>query len=412
MKILHIGYSDKLGGANIAMIRLHKSLKQLGINSEVLVGEKLSNDEDVIGPSPSEKKFNEFKIKLARQKKYFYKYNGKYSHSLNLFKSKIISKINKIKPDIINLHWINNELLSIKEISKINIPIIWTFLDMWPMLGGEHYTDDNRYIVGYNNSSKRYDEKGFDLNKYLWNKKKFFFRSKIDHIVCISNWLKDSANRSNLFKDHKISFIPCALDTKEWKPVNQIKARELLKLPKDKIILLFMSTNGTKDYRKGYKFIKSALDYLLKFHNDIILLNLGKNSSITDKNNNIINVINSFNGEPKNLKMYYSASDILLTPSTLEALGQVATEAASCGVPAIGFKQTGLADAILHKKTGYLSDYLNQNDFNIGLNWIIEQIKSDKDFFRNKCQNFARNNFSSEIIAERYVEIYKKVLEK
>ena len=56
MKILHIGYSDKLGGANIAMIRLHKSLKQLGINSEVLVGEKLSNDEDIIGPNSSEKK--------------------------------------------------------------------------------------------------------------------------------------------------------------------------------------------------------------------------------------------------------------------------------------------------------------------------------------------------------------------
>ena len=40
MKILHLGYSDKSGGASIAMMRLHKSLKELGIESNVLVGEK------------------------------------------------------------------------------------------------------------------------------------------------------------------------------------------------------------------------------------------------------------------------------------------------------------------------------------------------------------------------------------
>jgi len=53
MKVLHIGYSDKLGGAAIAMIRLHRSLKQLDINSKVLVGEKLSDDQDIFGPNLS-----------------------------------------------------------------------------------------------------------------------------------------------------------------------------------------------------------------------------------------------------------------------------------------------------------------------------------------------------------------------
>ena len=77
MKILHVGYSDTLGGANIAMIRLHQFFKKFGINSKVLVGEKLSNDEDIIGPIYKyEKKYNEFKIKLARPKKYIYKFDG------------------------------------------------------------------------------------------------------------------------------------------------------------------------------------------------------------------------------------------------------------------------------------------------------------------------------------------------
>ena len=68
MKILHLGYSDKLGGASIAMMRLHRALKKSGIISNVLVGEKLTDDSNVIGPSSNlEKSFNELKIKIARQ---------------------------------------------------------------------------------------------------------------------------------------------------------------------------------------------------------------------------------------------------------------------------------------------------------------------------------------------------------
>ena len=108
-----------------------------GIDSSVLVGEKLTNFKSVHGPSTSlEKIINEIKIILSRQKKYLYQFNGKYSHSLNLFSSKTIKRINKINPDLVNLHWINNELISIKEISNIKIPIVWSFHDMWPMCGG------------------------------------------------------------------------------------------------------------------------------------------------------------------------------------------------------------------------------------------------------------------------------------
>jgi len=411
MKILHLGYSDKSGGASIAMMRLHKSLKELGVQSNVLVGEKNTKDHDIFGPETSlEKKVNNLKIKLARQKKYFYGHNGKYSHSLNVFSSKIISKINKIKPNIINLHWVNNELISIKEISRLKIPIVWTFNDMWPMCGGEHYVEDDRFQFGYNNTSKRHDETGFDLNKYIWNKKKKFWKSKIDHIVCISSWLKFKAEQSYLFKNHIISSIPCAINLDKWKPVDQISARESLNLPRNKIILLFMSTNGISDLRKGFKYLNSSLNYISKFYNDVVLLNVGNNNKMPIQDKKIINVNKLFNGDPKILSLYYSASDILITPSILEALGQVAIEAGACGVPSIGFNSTGLEDTIKHKKTGYLSKYLDQNDFNNGLKWTIEQIKKNKEYFRTECQNFVKDNFASEIIAKKYIEIYKKIL--
>ena len=36
--------------------------------------------------------------------------------------------------DVVQLNWINN-LISLKEISKINKPLIWRFSDMWPFIG-------------------------------------------------------------------------------------------------------------------------------------------------------------------------------------------------------------------------------------------------------------------------------------
>ena len=411
MKVLHIGYSDKMGGAAIAMMRLHQSLKINNIESKVLVGEKLTTDNDILGPRTYfEKNVNEFKIRLARQKKYFYNHNGKYSHSLNLIRSNIISRINSINPDIINLHWINNELISIKEISRLKKPIIWTFNDMWPMCGGEHYSEDNRNKYGYDKTIKRSDETGIDLNKYLWKLKQKYWKKKINHVVCISNWLKLKAEQSSLFKNSSISYIPCTINLNEWTPVNRNSARKKLNLPKDKLILLFMSTNGIKDKRKGFNYIKYFLDNIAKTNRDVLLLNIGKDENNILKSDKIININQSFNGDPSILKFYYSASDVLLAPSILEAFGQVAIEAAACGTPTIGFKETGLEDAILHNKTGYLCEHLDQKDFDQGLNWIIEKIEKNKDYFKIPCISFVKDNFSPEIVSKKYLDVYERVL--
>ena len=54
MKILHFNYSDLLGGASVATIRLHQALKKYHkVNSLVKVNEKLRNLDDILGPKNS-----------------------------------------------------------------------------------------------------------------------------------------------------------------------------------------------------------------------------------------------------------------------------------------------------------------------------------------------------------------------
>ena len=51
MKILHVNYSDIIGGAAIATYQLHKNLLSKNITSKMLVNNKNLDDVDIIGPS-------------------------------------------------------------------------------------------------------------------------------------------------------------------------------------------------------------------------------------------------------------------------------------------------------------------------------------------------------------------------
>lgn len=411
MKVLHLGYSDTKGGANIAMMRLHNSLIQQNIDSKVLVAEKVSEDPNVIGPNKSfELIISEIKKILIRQKKHIFNNNESQSHSVNFFRSNIVKKINEINPDIVNLHWVNNELLSISQIGEIKQPIVWTFLDMWPMCGGEHYTETLRYKDGYLKNNAGHISKGLDLNRYLWLKKKKKWNQKIRNIVCISEWLKNKAMESSLFKDSNVSKINCDIDLKVWKPIDKKIARNILNLPQDKKLFLFVSTNGVNDERKGFKFIDNSLKKILTKKNDFELIIVGNRKNIDKKPYKLKFIDNISGGNPVELRLIYSACDLLLAPSTLEAFGQVASEASSCGVPTVAFKETGFSDIVEHKVNGYLSNYLDDDDFTKGIEWILN-YSNDEDIFNN-CLKVANDKFGQNLISKKYIELYKSILQQ
>ena len=60
----------------------------------------------------------------------------------NISGRRIVKKVNKLKADVVHLHWINNGMLSIEDLKEINAPIVWTFHDSWPYTGGCHIVGD------------------------------------------------------------------------------------------------------------------------------------------------------------------------------------------------------------------------------------------------------------------------------
>lgn len=403
-KILHLNFSDD-GGAAIAVMRIHDALKQKNYESKILVAEKNNNFDDVFC---DQNKFHKFiwkqKKKISRNLKYIFKSKNKGTHTISFFGSNILSQINRYNPDLINIHWIGNEFISLKQISQINIPIIWTLHDMWPYTGAEHYATDERFIHGYNKDNRNIEESGFDINRWVWNRKKKYL-SKDIKIISPSSWQYQSAKKSFLLKDLDIHKIPLPIDTDIWKPINKINSRNALGWSNHKIYFLFCIIDYSRRNIKGLDIALDLFDKFNKANNGNCILNIfGKvdKKYLNKKNVNILGNINTQN----ELRKVYSASNLLLNPSRLESFGQVALEALACGLPILINKNTGTNDLILCDEMGYTLENEMNSNFNPLLKWFHKHcLNNNQDFIHNKI----KEKFSYPQIANQYKELIDKI---
>ncbi|QVK23663.1 hypothetical protein KHX94_02775 [Shewanella dokdonensis] len=142
MNILHIVAGDLSGGAARGAYWLHLSLKEKGINSKILNNSNsFVFDEDIILSNKTifEKTNAFFRKVFDRFLISFYVNRKDYIFSTGIVGCNF-KKIHEYKnADIIHLHWINGSMIDIKDLHKLDKPIVWTMRDMWPFTGGCHY---------------------------------------------------------------------------------------------------------------------------------------------------------------------------------------------------------------------------------------------------------------------------------
>ncbi len=405
IKVLHINYSDIKGGAAIAVKRIHDAQKKIDMDSKIAVAEKYLDHKDVIGPKST---FEEVKWKILNsinrkignlEKKERYD-----SNSYNLVPNNFVKKINKISCDIINFHWIGNNLIPIKDLKKINKPIVWTLHDMWAYTGSEHYTKSLRFIEGYNKYNKPKELSGYDFEKYCWNLKKKNYPENLS-IIATSNWQLNNAKKSFLLKNKKILKIPLPIDFNFWKPMKKNIARNILNISENKKVILIGSEKIDLK-RKGYNLIENILN-IVDDSNSLLIV-FGRNCKKLGKINKFDKIyFEEISPNSQDLKILYSACDLFLAPSIQESFGQTVLEAASCCLPSICFENNGISEIIDHKTNGYIAKEGNVEDFAKGIDWCLQNLKQN-DMEKN-LKNL-KEKFSSEVIAEEYKKLYKSII--
>ncbi len=413
MTPLLLSQSDSIGGAARATLRLHKALLGHGIESRMRVGVKKSDLATVDGPPGK----LGMAVGLVRPYvggllMYLQKSLNPILHSPAILPSGIIRSINASSADVLNLHWINNEFLTIEDIGRLRKPIVWTLHDMWPFCGAEHYAPDDiaaRWRNGYLPDNRPDGHGGLDIDRWAWHRKLRSWRSQM-HIVTPSRWLAGCVKGSLLLGEKPVIVIPNPLDTCQFQPWPKQLGRHMLGLPPDVPLVLFGAIGGGADPRKGWDLLQPALARIANELPKVESVIFGQSEPVNPPHLGLpIHWMGQLNDDVT-LSLLYSAADVMVVPSRQENLPQSGTEAQACGCPVVAFNCTGLPDVVAHGETGYLAIPYDAEDLAKGIRWVLE----DGDRY-SRLSNAARARavslWAEDVVVPQFLAVYEQAIE-
>lgn len=416
MKVLHLNTTDMRGGAARAAYRIHKGLLDQEFPSKMLVQKKESDEPKITTPYNTT-----FRNILGSLRPYvnaviqkMQKTTNPILHSCNILPSGLPKIINKSDADIVHLHWINNGMISIEEIAKINKPIVWTLHDMWVFSGSEHCDDlenPGRFKKGYYKQNRPPDYSAIDIDRWTWIRKKRAWQDINFNFVTPSTWLANCLKESRLFRGKETTVIPNGLDTAIFRPVDKKRARGILNLEEDRKVVLYGAMGAESNPIKGYHKLLKAKSHLLKEGeaDKITFVVFGNEGKRIDEEEGVRTHFLGRINDNRELALIYSAADVMTVPSLMEAFGQTASEAMACGTPVVAFDATGLKDIVDHKENGYLATPYDPRDLAAGIEWIIEDEERNKELSK-KARTKVEKEFDIKNIAAQYISLYDRVL--
>lgn len=416
MKPLLLSTFDISGGAARAAYRLHQGLIGSGADSRMLVRSKFSQDVSVIGADkPALHALNRLHPKLDGLPKTLLKgldRKKRTPYSVQWIPDFLLDQVNQFDPDIINVHWVGGGFLNIETISKFKRPVVWTLHDMWAFTGGCHYSQGcdryQRFCQACPQMPPRYN---LDLSHWIWKRKAQSWANLTATVVTPSQWLANCARASSLFKNHRIEVIPYGLDTEVFRPIEQSLARYKLNLPQDKRLILFGASDGTNNLRKGFSFLKVALEILsqndLKNQFELVIFGASKSNQSIDlgiKAHYLGNLSDEIT-----LTCAYSAADVFVAPSLEDNLPNTVLESLACGTPCVAFTIGGMPDLIDHYRNGYLANAIDSSDLARGIAWVLERQAISPQVLREAARAKAEQSFRLETQSACYLALFEEL---
>ena len=402
MKSIILSYSDA-GGAGRAAINIYKSLQEFNVDIEVCVKKKIT---DLNYVKNFYKKnffiFDKYKEKINRNIGKFKKKKTFSYQSPSVFPTNLSKNLNKTNHDIIHLCWIN-EFLSIEDIGRIKKPIIWSLCDMWPFSGINHYEEYDENVFWRTKIHERFSK--FSIDKWIINRKLKSWKSPMD-IVVPNQWMLECVKDSKVMSNFDCHIIKWPIDNEIFYNKNKIDCRKRFNFHRDKKLILYGCSNGLKDKRKGWNYLKKSLE-LTKENFDLIILGSKKPIDFDINFKGKVYFVEKISDD-KELCDLYNSVDCLVLPSIHDNTPLISQEAQMCGVPIVLFDHNGLSEIVDHKINGFKAKSLEVKSLAEGIDWVIENFDKN-DLIKNSMIKSKEQLLQN--VGAQYNELYKKVLD-
>jgi len=380
MRVLQVSTYDGSLGAARAAFRLHRALRDAGIDSTMRVALSSSGDAWVQAPRSRPRQA----AALLRSTASWWLSKPQRSanpvtHSPAVLPSRLDRELNATAVDLLHLHWLQDEFLSVEAIGRLRGPVIWTLHDTWPFCGSEHYpatAADRRFHEGYARGNRPVADRGLDLDRWVWQRKRRAWRRLLPRLQLIapSRWMAAQAAASALFAGVPCAVIPNALP-ELFRPIERDRARQLLGWPSQQRLMLFGALDGTTDRRKGWDLLQAALQQPCLAHDpaapSLVAVVLGQAQPQQPPPLPLPLLYAGRFADDISLALAYAAADLVVVPSRLDNLPQAATEAIACGAPLVAFRQGGMEDLVEHGRNGWLAQPESPAALAQGIAWCL-----------------------------------------
>ena len=321
---------------------------------------------------------------------------------------KVVDVIKRMQPDVIHLHCIHGYYLNypilFDYLSSVNIPIVWTLHDCWPITGHCSHFDFigcDRWKTGCGHCPglSVYPRSLFvDRSARNWRLKKECFTSVLDRltIVPVSNWL-ESFVRQSFLKDATIQTIHNGVDIETFSPKEVTSQKDKYSLG-DKKVVLGVALPWTA--RKGFEDMIRLADILPSDEYQVMMVGLS-DKQLKHLPSNIIGVKRT--NSAAELAELYSLATVFVNPTYEDNFPTVNIEALACGTPVITYRTGGSPEAI-DDETGIV---VEKGDV-AGMASAVASI--DKHAFSAPCRARALRLFDKDKCFEKYIRLYERLL--
>jgi len=430
LRVLHFA-NNLTDGAGRAAYRLHRALRDCGVDSRMVIFQKVFDDDTVTGflktyANPGEGRDYRYLSNKARYllRKIVQEIRLGIHRPSNLFTlnmpfvrfKDIASHLETI--DFICLHSIESFLSSalIKKMhDATGVPIIWNVVDSEPLTGGCHFNDGcERFARECGRCPQLRRPWAGDRSRRTLRQKMHDLNGLPIVFASASSCVRENIQKSALFRDHAIKSVFLSVDGSFRFEIPREMAREVIGLPKKKKIILFGCFNIDEE-RKGGHYLVESLKLLAADNSDpdcnenIILVTVGGKNDF-DKHNLPFEWIHLGKiTDDRVMALAYKAADVFACPSIDDFGPIMINEAIVCRTPVVAFRSGVAPDLIVDDTIGYLAAKKDAMDFKNGLFRFVNGLPPDNP--SQACQ-LILNQLEPAHQASEYIALFNALTEE
>jgi len=232
--------------------------------------------------------------------------------------------------------------------------------------------------------------------------------SSADLFIAITKDVKSFLLKIGL-PENKVKVVPTGVDTDRFRPL-ETSYRKRIGLNAKKVVLFV----GRMCEEKGVIQLLHALKDVFKDNPDAKCLMVGDGplrnralslASTLGISQKIIHLPKVNHDE---MPLVYNAADIFVLPSRYEPFGMSATEAMASGIPAIASRVGGLAETVLHGKTGLLVKVQNTMELANAISDLLQDDEKRREMGK-AARKHMLDHYSWPHVAKKTVELYKSI---